>query len=134
MNNIKTYINFLNELNSENTHLKKIIPNRFIYHQSNPIFRNKIKTKGLIPKGKSESWLSNTNIKGKVIFASNSENKNEWFTSMYDDDIYKIDTKNLNIDWFLDPNFSDIKYIITFNSIPNKFLNLIYKGTGESLE
>jgi hypothetical protein len=97
------------------------------------MFRDKIAKEGLMPKGKSEAWLSDTNIKGKVIFAVNSDNKNDWWYSTYDDDIYKIDTTKLKNQWYSDPNF-DLKAnrILTFEKIPLNAIKLIYKGTGES--
>ena len=65
---IKTTIReFLNENN--NSHLVEVIPNKYVYHTSNPVFRDRIKKEGLIPKGKSEAWLSDTNIDNKVIFS-----------------------------------------------------------------
>lgn len=64
-------------LNESKSHLIPVKVNKFIYHTSNPIFRDKISKDGLIPKGKSESWLSNTNIDGDVIFAVNSIIKEE---------------------------------------------------------
>ena len=109
--------------------------NRFVYHTSNPIFRDQIEEMGLIPKGKSESWLSNTPIEGEVIFATNSDDKKDWFNSTYDDDIYQIDTSKIDNMWYNDPNFrwEDNKtYIITFDKIPRSAIKLIYKGTGES--
>jgi len=132
---------------------KPIIPNKYVYHSSNPIFREKISKMGLMPKPKSDSWLENTPIKGEVIFATNSDDKNEWFDSTYDDDIYKIDTSKISNKWYEDPNFSKDKeeyvefggkkiklpprqgenfYIITFEKIPLNAIELIYKGTGES--
>lgn len=91
---IKTTIReFLNE--NLSSHLVEVIPNRYVYHTSNPIFRDKISKEGLIPKGKSESWLSDTKIDGKVIFAVNSDDKEDWWDSGYDDDIYRIDTSKL---------------------------------------
>jgi hypothetical protein len=125
----------------KNEHLIEVIPNRFVYHKSNPFFRNNILKEGLIPKGKSETWLSDTPIDGKVIFATNSDNPEDWFDSTYDDDIYKIDTSLLENEWYYDPNFIgnntwDFKeesfHIITFNPIPSDAIELIYKGTGES--
>lgn len=107
--------------------------NRFIYHKSNPIFRERIDKEGLITKRKSETWLSDTPIKDKVIFATNSDNKKDWFDSTYDDDVYKIDTSKSDNTWYKDPNFDwkDSKYIITFTNIPRKAIRLIYKGTGK---
>lgn len=111
---------------------KKVNTNRFIYHKSNPIFRDDISRDGLVTKGKSETWLSDTKIDGKVIFASNSDVN--WFDSGYDDDIYKIDTSLIDNEWFQDPNFSNDKYIITFKSIPLNSITLIYKGNGDALD
>ena len=127
---IKTTIReFLNE--NKKNHLVEVIPNKYVYHTSNPIFRDKISKEGLTPKGKSESWLSDTNIDGEVIFAVNSDNKQDWWDSTYDDDIYKIDTTNLNNKWYNDPNFElEDKRIITFEKIPLNSIKLIYKGTG----
>jgi hypothetical protein len=126
MRYIKLYESFLN------SHLVEVEPNKYLYHTSNPIFRDNIAKEGLIPKGKSEAWLSDTKINGEVIFAVNSDNKEDWFDSTYDDDIYKIDTTNLKNKWYGDPNFYlDDKRIITFERIPVDSIELIYKGTGE---
>lgn len=105
-----------------------------IYHTSAPIFRNDIKKNGLIPKGKSESWLSDTEIKGEVIFAINSSDKSDSWESGYDDDIYEIDTKQLDNKWYLDPNFGSTENnrIITFEPIPKSAIKLVYEGSGES--
>ena len=73
---IRMLIREIVENTFENKHLIPVTKlNHFVYHKSNPIFRNKIARKGLIPKEKSDAWLVNTNIKGKVIFATNSDNK-----------------------------------------------------------
>jgi hypothetical protein len=130
MINVRSYEDFLGE--NSNPHLIEVKPNKYLYHTSNPMFRDKIAKEGLIPKGKSEAWLSNTNIKGNVIFAVNSDNKKDWWDSTYDDDIYRIDTTKLKNKWYSDPNF-DLKdnRIITFEKIPANSIKLIYKGTGE---
>lgn len=112
--------------------LVEIEPNKYVYHTSNPIFRDKISKEGLITKGKSETWLSDTKIDGKVIFAVNSDNQKDWFDSTYDDDIYKIDTSKIKNKWYVDPNFDlNAKRIITFEKIPLDSIKLIYKGTGQ---
>lgn len=105
----------------------------YVYHTSNPKFRDNISREGLVPQGRSEAWLTDTKIEGKVIFCVNSENKEDWWDSTYDDDIYRIDTKNLNNSWYVDPNFDleDLR-IITFEKIPKEAIELIYKGTGKS--
>lgn len=112
--------------------LIKVSPNKYMYHTSNPIFRDKISKEGLIPKGKSESWLSDTKIIGDVIFAVNSDNKEEWWDSTFDDDIYQIDTSKLNNTWYNDPNFDvEDNRVITFANIPLGAIKLIYRGTGK---
>jgi hypothetical protein len=124
MRYIKLYESFLN------SHLLEVEPNKYLYHTSKPIFRDNITKEGLIPKGKSEAWLSDTKIDGEVIFAVNSDDKEDWFDSTYDDDIYKIDTTNLKNKWYVDPNFDlEDKRIITFDKIPVSSIELIYKGT-----
>lgn len=40
----------------------QVIPNKYVYHTSNIIFRDKITKEGLIAKGKSDAWLSDTKI------------------------------------------------------------------------
>ena len=125
---IKTIQEFLNE--NYNSKLVEVIPNKYVYHTSNPYFRDKISKEGLIPKGKSETWLSNTKIDGNVVFAVNSDNKEDWWDSTYDDDIYRIDTTNLKNKWYNDPNFDlNHKRIITFENIPISSIELICKGT-----
>lgn len=127
------YIRLFNEQN--NDHLHEVIPNNMVYHKSNPIFRDKISKEGLITKGKSETWLEETEIEGKVIFAANSNDKLKWFDSTYDDDIYQIDTTLINNKWYKDPNFTwgDYDHIITFDNIPLKAIKLIYKGAGKGI-
>jgi len=130
MRYVKLFEDFLSE--SNNSHLIEVKPNKFLYHTSNPKFRDKISKEGLITQGKSEAWLSDTHIDGKVIFAVNSDNKKDWWDSTYDDDIYQIDTTNLKNTWYVDPNFKlDAKRIISFENIPAKSIKLIYKGTGD---
>ena len=131
MKPIKLFEEFFTE-KTNNSHLIQVETNRYIYHTSNPHYRDVIAKQGLIPKGKSETWLSDTNINGEVIFAVNSDNKKDWWDSTYDDDIYKIDTTNLKNLWYVDPNFIlDDRRIITFEPIPPKNLKLIHKGTGD---
>jgi hypothetical protein len=89
----------------QNPHLLEVVPKKYIYHTSNPIFRDKISKEGLTPRGKSESWLSDTKIDGKVIFAINSNKKEDIWDSGYDDDLYRINTTNLKNKWYHDPNF-----------------------------
>lgn len=126
------YIKFYESFLTNNSHLLEVEPNKYLYHTSNPIFRDNIAKEGLIPKGKSEAWLSDTKIDGEVIFAVNSDDKEDWFDSTYDDDIYIIDTTKIDNKWYNDPNFNDSLHLITFERIPLESIKLIYKGTGES--
>ena len=131
MNNIKRIIeSTIKEYLKDNNHLIEVIPNKYVYHTSNPIFRDTISKEGLRVKGKGDAWLSDTKINGEVIFVVNSYNKKDWWDSTYDDDIYRIDTTNLNNKWYNDPNFDlEDKRIITFENIPLNSIKLIYKGT-----
>lgn len=118
------------ELKMEKGGSTDLKPNRFIYHTSPNVFRDKIKKNGLKPQ-KGDQWLTATNLEKPVIFFSNSNNKNEWFDSQYNDDVYKIDTSNLKNKFYQDPNFNSDKFIITYYSIEPKHITLIYKGNGE---
>jgi hypothetical protein len=116
--------------------VEKLIPaktNKFVFHKSNPIFRDKIDKVGLIPQ-KGEQWLSDTPFNDKAIFATNNDNPKYWFESTYDDDVYQIDTTRIKNIWYYDPNFplKGNDYIVTFDSIPRDAIELIYKGTGEN--
>lgn len=130
MKHIKLYEEFISEANR--SQLIEVNPNKYVYHSSNPMFRDNISKEGLVTKGKSEAWLSDTKIDGNVIFAVNSDNKKDWWDSGYDDDMYRIDTTKLKNKWYVDPNFNlDDFRIITFDNIPLNAIKLIYKGTGE---
>lgn len=131
MRHIEAYQDYLNESRS---HLVEVKPDRYVYHTSNPIYREKIAREGLTPKGRSETWLSDTAISGKVIFAVNTNKADYVWDSTYDDDIYRIDTGSLGNKWYHDPNFSsDGIHMITFEAIPKDALELTYKGSGNSL-
>lgn len=107
-----------------------------VYHKASPVNRELISNKGLIPY-RGEQWIDENlkNIKSPAIFATNSENKEDWFDSGYDDDVWEIDVKSLeNVEWFADPYFDwddKYKHIFTYSAIPIKALTLIYKGSGE---
>ena len=110
--------------------------NRFLYHKSAPKLRHFIKSNGLLPY-RGEQWID-TNleaIKEPAVFATNSENKTEWFDSCYDDDVWRIDTNKLNnTQWQEDPAFCwqyKNKHIYTTTKIPIEALELIYLGSGE---
>lgn len=133
---IRNITTIILEYNNQNKHLIETKPGKYVYHVSNPKFRELILKQGLIPRGKSESWLEDTEIIGKVIFATNTPDKKEWFDSTFDDDVYEIDTTSLSNKWFFDPNFNWQKinyHIITFENIPANTIKLIKQGSGKSL-
>lgn len=115
--------------------LTPIDTDRFVFHKSNPIFRDIIEKVGLIPQ-KGEQWLSDTPIDNKAIFATNSDDPKDWFDSTYDDDVYLIDTTKIENLWYHDTNFSskENKHILTFDGIPRNAIKLIHKGTGNDIE
>jgi len=121
----------------ENVAGDKVIPNKLIYHVSNPKYRKEILNSGLIPKS-GDSYAGHAGYEETIIpaiFATNSENENYWFDSTYDDDVWEIDTTNLKNEWFIDKHYGgdeDYPHIVTFEPIPINNLKLIYKGTGES--
>lgn len=113
-----------------------VVLEKKIYHVANPIMRDKI-LKNWIKIYRGVQWLEDTPLIWKAVFATNSLNQDEWFDSTYDDDIWEIDTKWLNIQFYRDPNFlwnDKYKHIVAFQSIPAKFLKLYKEWTWESLE
>jgi len=125
----------LNTPNNSKLVEARIRASNYVYHVSNPIFRDSVLKEGLIPKGKSDAWLSDTAIDGDVIFLTNSNIPNDYYDSLYDDDVYAIDVSVLPNKWYCDPNFGVCdKYIITFEKIPLSSIKLIYKGSGRCLQ
>jgi len=115
---------------------KEIIPNEKVFHQSNPIFRNKIEEQGLKVRA-GECYKIYVGYGEKcipAIFATNSSNKRAWFDSSYDDDVWEIDTTKIpNVKWYKDRHYeSRSKHIVTFENIPREAIKLIYKGSGEN--
>jgi hypothetical protein len=104
-----------------------------VYHKSNPIFREKIKEEGLLPKkGDSYSAYSPEDNELPAIFGYIGDDIN-YYDSTYDDDIWLIDAENSNNKWFRDKAVGKGKYtVMTYTNIPVQFIQLIYKGTGDS--
>ena len=114
---------------------KEIIPNEKVFHQSNPMFRNKIEEQGLkVRAGECYKIYAGYGEKCiPAIFATNSSNKRAWFDSSYDDDVWEIDTTKIpNVKWYKDRHYeSRSKHIVTFENIPRDAIKLIYEGSGK---
>jgi hypothetical protein len=114
---------------------KEIIPNEKVFHQSNPMFRNKIEEQGLKVRA-GECYKIYVGYGEKcipAIFATNTSNKRAWFDSSYDDDVWEIDTTKIsNVKWYKDRHYeSRSKHIVTFQDIPKEAIKLIYEGSGK---
>jgi hypothetical protein len=114
---------------------KEITPKEKVYHQSNPMFRNKIEKQGLkVRAGECYKIYAGYGEKCiPAIFATNTSNKRAWFDSSYDDDVWEIDTtKTPNVKWYKDRHYeSRSKHIVTFENIPRDAIKLIYEGSGK---
>ncbi len=109
---------------------------RYLYHTSPPVFRDLISKEGLIPQ-RGEQWLSDTDIDGEAVFATDGPDREDLFNSGWDDDVWRIDTQGLANRWYRDPNFlewSDSRHRVTFEPIPAEALQLVYAGSGDSLD
>lgn len=106
--------------------------NKYVYHVSNPKFRKSIKKLGLLISSGEQRCSYYLNNK-PLLFATNSNKKNEWFDSCFNDDVWRIDAKYIRR-WEMDKNYKNKKHIVIFNSIPKNGIKLIYKGTGNPNE
>jgi len=121
------------ESNVDGLNEGKIKLNRYLYHASAIANRKRIEKNGIVPY-RGFQWLSDTDIEGDAVFATNSDNKVDWFDSTWDDDVWRIDTKKLNgVKWFLDPNTDNGVWIYTHQAIPRDAIELIKKGTGKDM-
>jgi len=103
----------------------------YLYHVSNPFYREKILEKGLIPQ-MGDSYILHYEEKnmGPVIFVSTQNDYN----STYDDDRYLIslsDKEFKTLEFKIDSEVQNGLY--TKHLIQKEKLSLIYKGTGESI-
>ena len=142
--NLQEQINRIQEMMGLNEDYKpmgkKHKPSKFVYHKSPPLVRDSILKSGLLVsvgdcyKTYSENFSKEECV--PAIFATDSENKDEWFESTWDDDVWRINTKIANVTWFKDKHFDYKNYknnhVVTFEDIKPEALKLIYKGTGES--
>jgi hypothetical protein len=116
----------------------EMTPNKFVVHQSSPVWRENIKLIGLQT---SVGDCYQNHVGGDVecqpaIFATDSLKKEDMFDDGYDDDIWLINTECAGVTWYRDAHFEDGDYahhIVTFENIPTKCIKLIHKGTGKSI-
>jgi hypothetical protein len=109
---------------------------RYLYHRSAPVFRDLISDEGLIPQ-RGEQWLSDTRIDGEAVFATDSSDPKDLFDSGWDDDLWRIDTRDLDNRWYRDPNFldyEDSRHVFTLDRVPVEAIELVYQGSGDSLD
>mgnify|MGYP003349139277 FL=1 len=116
---------------------KEYVPNKFVVHKSNPMWRKNIELTGLqVSVGDCYQQHVGGDIECKpAIFATEALNEKDMFDSTYDDDIWLIDTECAGVTWHKDKHFErgDYKHhILTFDSIPVECIKLHYKGTGKS--
>ena len=113
------------------------LPNKFVVHKSNPVWRENIELTGLQASvGECYQLYVGGDVECKpAIFATDSLNEKDMFDSTYDDDIWVIDTECAGVKWYSDKHFEggDYKHhILTFDNIPPECIRLEYKGTGKS--
>jgi hypothetical protein len=113
-------------------------PNKFVSHQSSPVWRKNIKLTGL-QTSVGECYQSHVGDDVECqpsIFATDSLNKDDMFDDGYDDDIWLIDTECAGVTWYRDAHFEGGDYehhIVTFENISPNCIKLIHKGTGKSI-
>jgi hypothetical protein len=81
--------------------------------------------------------LSDTNIDGEAVFATDSSDPKDLFDSGWDDDLWRIDTRGLANRWYRDPNFldyEDSRHVFTLDRVPAEAIELVYQGSGDSLD
>jgi hypothetical protein len=114
----------------KNIILKRIIPDRYVYHVSPRKNRESILLNGLVLKNSSESKWDAEYAYPKSIFAMNGVDTRKvdlWQRGI--GDVWRIDTKKLSNKWWDDLNIGDkSKAIMTFDPIPPKYLKLSKKS------
>ena len=118
---------------------KKHKPGKFVYHKSNPLWRDNILKTGLLAsvgecyKSYSENFSDEECT--PAVFATDSENENYFYDAGWDDDIWEIDTECAGVSWYKDKHYKGSDYedyqIVTFDNILPECIKLIYEGTGE---
>jgi hypothetical protein len=123
---------------------KKVKVGRYLIHRSPPEYRDGILKDGLIAKVGERYKIDDgkdTSDRMGAVFATNSEDKKDWFGGYYDEDVWKIDTSLIpNVEWYKDRMFAFnksgfpfpflYKHVVTLDNIPPNALELIYQGSG----
>lgn len=105
-----------------------------LYHTSNPYFRDKIESEGLIPKVGDSYFLhwQGELFNGKKVEKPEDLPKyvflsKEPYDSTYDDDIWEIDESQLDKDYLSeDPGLSGA--LVYSKKIPRSAMKLVYQG------
>lgn len=133
-------ISFFVNYSDVEIYFKRIVrvePTRYVYHSTSVENRDSILKSGLIPKSSDESkeWFYGIHLSyPKAIFATMVDLKTGIINPWKNDDnvdIWRIDTNELNNEWFIDLNYvdeKDNKHIMTFQPIPSKYLEIAKKG------
>lgn len=108
----------------KNIYVKRIKPNRYVYHYTNgEETKESILKNGLVPKrhSLSKEWSKESELEyPDAIFAMNSTDA--WRNCL----IFEIDTEGLKNKWWTDLNFNNRDdLIMTFESIPPDNIRLI---------
>lgn len=107
----------------------KFEPKSRLYHKSNPKFRELIGEQGLtLQKGESYSIHSPEAPPAIFVYFGDID----YYDSTYDDDIWEIDHKKIDQEFFIDLEIcGDIQQaLVTYKPIPREAIKLIYEGTG----
>ncbi len=137
--------NFISDDNTHDPRGREVKVGRFLIHKSMPENRENILKSGLSPRIGDRYQIDggkNTTNRLPAIFATNSEDKKDWFGQDWDEDVWRIDTSLIpNVKWYKDKMFSFsrsgfpfpflYKHVVTLDKIPVNALELIHKGSGK---
>ena len=116
---------------------KPIIPDKLVYHGSDPKNRESILRNGIEPRvGDSYSSWTGGRYAIPAVFATNGGIKNvTGGMPNFNADIWAISTDKINNEWFEDNHFNEFKkmgfknpHIVTFTKIPPNAIALVHKA------